>query len=67
MGKDIVVMQNEEKIRPKKSEVETLQCDNRKIKSIGWYAKTNLVEGLKETIGWFKDNKDFYKFESNFI
>ena len=47
-----------ERKRPKLSEVENLQSDNKKIKKIlSWSPKTNLKQGLKYTITWFKNNK----------
>ena len=47
-----------ERKRPKLSEVENLQSDNKKIKKIlSWSPKTNLKQGLKYTINWFKNNK----------
>lgn len=37
-------------------------CDNKKAKAIlGWSPKVGLEEGLKRTIGWFKNNMRFYK------
>lgn len=67
LDKDLSIGHNETKLRPEKSEVEILQCDNKKIKEIGWYAKKGMSDGLRETINWFKENKEFYKLESNFI
>lgn len=44
--------------RPKLSEVDQLQCNNKKIiKLISWTPKIKLKEGLKYTIEWFKGNK----------
>ncbi|SHE63084.1 dTDP-glucose 4,6-dehydratase [Caldanaerobius fijiensis DSM 17918] len=62
MGVDIKIVQEDQRIRPEKSEVERLLCDNTKIKQYtGWKPKYTLEEGLKETIGWLKDNIDIYK------
>lgn len=37
------------------------QADIRKAKKIlNWYPKKNLIEGLKQTINWFKNNSSFY-------
>lgn len=37
-------------------------CDNKKAKTIlGWRPKVSLEEGLKKTIGWFRENMKFYK------
>ena len=47
-----------ERKRPKLSEVENLQSDNKKIRKIlSWSPKTKLKQGLKYTITWFKNNK----------
>ena len=47
--------------RPKLSEVENLQCNNKKIKKItNWKPKINLKKGLKKTLEWFKKNKNFH-------
>jgi len=53
-----------QRIRPKKSEVNRLFGSNEKIKSLtNWTQKYSLEEGLKETIKWFskKDNLSKYK------
>lgn len=50
------------RVRPKKSEVNKLLCDNKKIKKIfSWKNKYSFEEGLSETISWFKKNKKIYK------
>jgi nucleoside-diphosphate-sugar epimerase len=49
------------KTRPKLSEVDNLQCNNRKIKKIAnWKPKINLEQGLKKTIEWIKSNQSHY-------
>jgi dTDP-glucose 4,6-dehydratase len=51
-----------ERIRPEKSEVERLKCDNRKLCSkTNWKAKYDIDSGLKETIDWLKNNISYYK------
>ena len=45
------------RIRPKKSEVNRLLCDNKKLKRITKFEpKINLNDGLKKTIDWFNRN-----------
>ncbi len=52
------------RIRPDKSEVERLYCDNSKlIKNTNWRQKYSLETGLKETIKWIKNNLNIYKAE----
>ena len=62
LGKDIKIVADKSRIRPKKSEVGRLLADNRKAKKLlGWTPKVSLEEGLKKTIEWIKDNQDYYK------
>lgn len=58
--KKIVVDQN--RIRPAKSEVWELICDNSKIRKITkWRPKTDLKAGLIKTVDWIKNNSEKYK------
>jgi NAD dependent epimerase/dehydratase len=59
---DIPIYTDCNRIRPEKSEVLNLICDNSKAKSmIGWSPRYSLDEGLKETIDWVRQNKNIYK------
>jgi NAD dependent epimerase/dehydratase len=59
---DIPIYSDRNRIRPEKSEVLNLICDNSKAKSmIGWSPRYSLDEGLKETIDWVRQNKNIYK------
>jgi len=61
-GKDVKIVYDKERIRPDRSEVMKLICDNSKAKRlIGWEPKYGLDEKLKETINWFRDHLDLYK------
>lgn len=54
----------EERLRPKKSEVNRLLGSNEKIKRLtNWEPKYNLETGLGETIEWIKNNLDKYKID----
>jgi len=56
------VIQDRQRIRPEKSEVERLLCDASKAKQLtGWESKYSLEEGLKITINWMKENINYYK------
>lgn len=56
---------DEKRVRPEKSEVMQLICDNSKAKSlIGWSPEYLLDQGLKETIGWIRQNRHIYKTEN---
>ncbi len=49
------------RIRPSKSEVWKLICDNKKIKKLtGWKPSTDFETGLKATIDWIRENMDHY-------
>ena len=49
-------------LRPKKSEVFKLLCDNKKfISATNFKPKFDLKKGLIKTIEWYKDNLDEYK------
>jgi NAD dependent epimerase/dehydratase len=62
LGTNTAAKQNIARIRPDKSEVARLMCDNTKITSkTAWRPKFDLESGLKETITWFKSNMEFYK------
>ena len=61
MDKEIKIISNEKRKRPKKSEVMRLLCDNRKAKKIvNWVPGVSLKEGLSMTIEWMKNNPDYY-------
>jgi len=58
------VVSDEQRIRPDKSEVERLLCDNSLIRSLtGWAPGVTLERGLELTVEWFRDpaNRAAYK------
>ena len=62
------IKKEERRIRPLKSEVTRLVCDNTKIlKQTNWKPKIDIEEGLDITISWFKENKDFFKHDINHV
>ena len=62
MGKKAEVRKEGQRVRPKKSEVERLMCDNSKAKKLlGWEPRMSLNEGLKRTIDWFKSHVGEYR------
>lgn len=62
VGKDVRIVCDEQRIRPEKSEVMELICDNRKAKELtGWEPQYVLDEGLRETIAWMRNNLNLYK------
>lgn len=65
MGVDIKIVSDQARIRPEKSEVERLWCDNSKLTQFtNWQPHYNLESGLRETIAWFKDHLQAYKYNS---
>ena len=61
-GKDCKIETDPERIRPERSEVERLWCDNTKARELlGWKPKTSFDEGLKITVKWISDNLGLYK------
>lgn len=62
LGKEARIETDDQRVRPEKSEVERLLCDNRKAKELlGWEPKVALEEGLRRTIEWFAEHQARYK------
>ena len=62
IGKNVEIVSDSSRIRPPKSEVERLWCDNRKARELlGWSPITSLEEGLNKTVDWISDNIYLYK------
>jgi len=68
MGVDVEIIADDQRLRPKKSEVERLWSDNSKAKELlGWEPNFKGIDGfkhgLKNTINWFTDsgNLTFYR------
>lgn len=62
IGKDVRILSDEHRVRPKNSEVERLCADNSKaLELTGWRPAYTLDEGLMETIDWIKDNMQYFK------
>lgn len=60
------IKQEQERMRPEKSEVFRLFGDNTKLKEFtGWAPETTLSEGLKQTIEWFKDPENLKNYKAN--
>lgn len=64
LNQNIKIIQDEKRLRPKNSEVFRLKCDSSKLQSTThWQSKISLVEGLKLSIEYFKENLASYKSE----
>jgi NAD dependent epimerase/dehydratase len=65
MNVDVQLHSENDRVRPDKSEVERLCCDNRKIiQNTKWRPGYTLETGLAETIKWIEENRDVYKPDS---
>ena len=66
MNSDVRFIVDEERVRPAKSEVFRLWCDNSKIKKLtGFKPQVDINEGLQKTIDWIirPENLKHYKSE----
>jgi NAD dependent epimerase/dehydratase len=66
MQSDVEFILDKKRVRPEKSEVFRLWCDNTKIEKItGFKPQTDIKLGLKKTIDWMvqPDNLSYYKAE----
>ena len=65
MSSDVTLVNDEQRKRPKKSEVFRLCCDNKKIKKlIDYKPKINIQNGLKKTIDWIIKPENFKMYKS---
>jgi nucleoside-diphosphate-sugar epimerase len=56
------IVQQPDRIRPEKSEVGELICDNTKARHVlGWAPRYSLDDGLNETIEYLRKNISLYK------
>lgn len=61
----VKIIAEEERKRPKNSEVERLLGSNKKIMALtDWQPKYNLDKGLEETISWFKEPENLKRYKS---
>lgn len=66
MGSDTEFLVEEQRLRPGKSEVVRLWCDNRKIRDLtGYEPMYSIRDGLAETIAWFTRPENLRKYKTN--
>lgn len=66
MESDVEFITDEQRIRPEKSEVFRLWCDNNKIESLtGFKAEVDIREGLKRTIDWIIKPENIKKYKAD--
>ena len=65
MDSDVNFVSNNDRIRPEKSEVFRLWCDNSKIKKLtGFSPKIEIKEGLRMTIDWFTKPENLKQYKA---
>ena len=65
MGSDVEFVTDNERIRPEKSEVFRLWCDNSKIERLtGFKPEVKIEEGLKRTIDWITQTENLKSYKS---
>ncbi|MCC6818445.1 MAG: SDR family oxidoreductase [Bacteroidia bacterium] len=63
---DAVIVSDDLRLRPEKSEVERLHGSNQKIMQLtNWSQKINLDDGLKKTVEWFSNPENLRQYKSN--
>jgi nucleoside-diphosphate-sugar epimerase len=64
MQSDVQFITDEQRLRPKDSEVFRLKGDNTLIKELtGWSPEYSIKQGLSETITWFKNPENLKKYK----
>jgi NAD dependent epimerase/dehydratase len=62
LNKKITIRCDDKRIRPEKSEVMKLICNNQKARDLtGWQPQYSLDQGLEETIEFIRNNLEMYK------
>jgi NAD dependent epimerase/dehydratase len=65
MNSDVEFIAEEQRIRPEKSEVFRLWCDNTKINALtGFKPETDIETGLAKTIEWFSNPENLKKYKA---
>jgi len=66
MKSDVKFITDEQRIRPEKSEVFRLWCDNTKINTLtGFKPQVDIKQGLAKTIEWFTEKNNLAKYKTN--
>ena len=62
VGREVVIQQDEQRVRPKQSEVERLLADTTRARELlGWQPRVPLEEGLSITIAWVREHLHLYR------
>lgn len=66
MGSDVEFLTDEQRIRPEKSEVFRLWCDNTKIRGLtGFEPEYSIRDGLQKTIDWLIQPENLAKYKAD--
>lgn len=66
MNSDVILEADEQRLRPEKSEVFRLWCDNGKIRKLtGFEPRHTIRQGLEATIEWFTKPENLAKYKAN--
>ncbi|MCC2636676.1 MAG: NAD-dependent dehydratase [Moraxellaceae bacterium] len=66
MGSDVEFLTDEQRLRPEKSEVFRLWCDNSKIERLtGFKPALTIREGLQRTIDWFQRPENLARYKAD--
>ncbi|VFR55276.1 UDP-glucose 4-epimerase [plant metagenome] len=66
MGSDVEFISDTQRLRPEKSEVFRLWCDNSLIRSLtGFEPRYSIRDGLQATVDWFTHPENLSKYKSN--
>ena len=66
MNIDVALISDKQRIRPQKSEVFRLWCDNNKIRKLtGFEPEYDIRKGLQLTIDWFTRSENLSKYKAN--
>lgn len=66
MGSDVEFLPDDQRLRPEKSEVFRLWCDNTKINGLtGFKPEYSIRQGLQETINWFSRAENLAKYKAD--
>jgi NAD dependent epimerase/dehydratase len=62
LDQEVTIECEEERVRPAHSEVNRLICNNQRAQELlQWQPAVKLMEGLSQTIKWFRENRQAYK------
>jgi nucleoside-diphosphate-sugar epimerase len=65
MGSEATASQEWQRLRPERSEVRRLKCDNTKLRELtGFSPPTDLEQGLRLTIDWFQNPQNLCKYKA---